>query len=117
MAAMTKFVDGGFFICVVFTCMGKNPVFYLSNPRMMHTHATPSPLGSHGYLSWGCTILPSDLFFKKKSPKFDPFQFFFAITLPKIAVFFPSEKDPNYFLKPYLDNKSQVIWPSNGREN
>ena len=43
MATTTKFVSGDFFICGVFFHMGKNPLFYLANPRLMGIHVTPLP--------------------------------------------------------------------------
>ena len=56
MATTTKFVSGDFFICGVFFHMGKNPLFYLANPRLMGIHVTPLP--KFTTVKWG-PLVPS----------------------------------------------------------
>ena len=86
----------------------------------MGTHATPSPLCSRGYPTWGCTISfwvpPGSL--KKKRANFAIFKFsFFAITRPKMVKNAQNQNYPTRLSKIYLHSKFQLIWSSNGREN
>ena len=57
MSAMTKCVGCDFFTFMVFAHAGKNPLFYLANPRLMGTHAMPLTLRLYAYPSWGCKII------------------------------------------------------------